>query len=176
MFNYIGTNYVPLIKYLFNEPIKKYNDIPLIVFAPTNREVNGIGTKKYNEVVTVINELKEKGYKFNFNLIEGVPYEENLERKRHCDILIDDVDENYEKFHNSSLEAACFGAISLTNYTGNDYPFIKTNINNLKETLIKYITNIPLLREEQKKILKWRKENYTPKKLLDKYEDLYNGI
>jgi len=176
MFDYIGKNYVPLIKYLFNEITKRINDIPLIIFAPTNREDNGIGTKKYNDVIKIINELKEKGYKFNFNLIEGVPYEENLERKRHCDILIDDVDPDYEKFHNSSLEAACFSAISLTNYTGIDYPFIKTNINNLKETLIKYISNIPLLREEQRKIVEWRKLNYTPKKLVKIYEDLYDGI
>ena len=117
--------------------------------------------------------MKNEGYKFEFDLIEGIPYEENLNRKRKADILIDDVDANFTKFHNSSLEAACFGAISLTNYSGEDYPFIKTDINTLKETLIYFFNNPEKLKEEQQKIVNWRKEKYTPTKLLEIYEDKY---
>jgi hypothetical protein len=167
MFNDITDIKVPLVKMLFNESTIKNNKIPIIVFAPTNRKNNGIGTKKYSEVLQIIEELKKEGHLFEFDLIEGVPYEENLERKKRADILIDDVDPGYEKFHNSSLEAACFGAISLTNYSGIDYPFIKTNIHNLKNTLLK---------EEQDKIISWRKNNYTPEKLIKIYENIYEDI
>jgi hypothetical protein len=76
----------------------------------------------------------------------------------------------------NSIEAACFGAVSLTNYTGNDYPFIKTDINNLKETLIKYLNDYNLLKQEQDKIVKWRKENYTPEILLKIYENIYEDM
>jgi hypothetical protein len=127
-------------------------------------------------VLRIIDELQKEGYCFKFDLIEGIPYEENLDRKRNADILIDDVDPVYEKFHNSSLEAACFGAISLTNYSGEDYPFVKTNVNDLKNTLIKYINNSDLLKEEQAKIVTWRKEHYNPKKLLNIYEHIYYDL
>jgi hypothetical protein len=167
---------VPLIKMLFNEDIHKSNYPPIIVFAPTNRLDVDVGTKKYEAVLKVIEELKNEGHNFTFDLVEGVPYEENLERKRKADILIDDVDANYEKFHNSSIESACFGAIPLTNYTGDDYPFIKTDINNLKETLIKYLNDYNLLKQEQDKIVKWRKENYTPEILLKIYENIYEDM
>jgi len=175
-FDYLTTIRVPLVKMLFNENIIKTNVRPLIVFAPTNRDSTGVATKKYHEVLKVIEELKNEKYDFDFELIEGVPYELNLDKKRKADILIDDVDDTYEKFHNSSLEIACFGGVALTNYSGEDYPFIKTDINNLKETLIKYITNNSLLKEEQRKIIEWRNNNYTPDKLLSSYEVIYTQV
>jgi len=176
MFSDITDIKVPLVKMLFNENTEKNHEIPLIVFAPTNRVNNDIASKKYYDVLRIIEELKKENFHFEFDLIEGIPYVENLNRKRHADILIDDVDPAYEKFHNSSIEAACFGAIALTNYSGMDYPFIKTDINTLKETLIKFIQNPTLLKEEQNKIVKWRIDNYTPGKLLKIYEQLYYDL
>jgi len=176
MFSDVTDIKVPLIKMLFNEKTEKNHSVPVVVFAPTNRINNGIATKKYSDVLRIIDELQKEGYCFKFDLIEGIPYEENLDRKRNADILIDDVDPVYEKFHNSSLEAACFGAISLTNYSGEDYPFVKTNVNDLKNTLIKYINNSDLLKEEQAKIVTWRKEHYNPKKLLNIYEHIYYDL
>jgi hypothetical protein len=175
-FDYITNTTIPLIKMLFNEHTEKNNEIPVVVFAPTNKSNEGVATKKYDSVLKIIEELKQAGYRFEFDLIEGIPYEENLNRKEKADIIIDDVDSNYNKFHNTSIEAACFGAIALTNYTGPDYPFIKTNIYNLKETLIKFITNPTLLKEEQEKIIEWRKNNYTPEILLSSYEKLYYNL
>lgn len=176
MFSDITDIRLPLVKMLFNETIEKNNKIPIIVFAPTNQVNTGIATKKYDAVLKIIEELKLEGYNFIFDLIEGVPYEENLERKRRADILIDDVDADFEKFHNSSLEAACFGAVPLTNYTGIDYPFTKTDINTLKETLIKFIINSELLKKEQDKIVDWREKNYTPEKLIKIYEQVYYDL
>jgi len=173
-FSNISSITVPLIKNLFNESIIKTNSIPHIVFAPTNRERDGIGKKMYYEVLEIINQLKTK-FNFTFDLIEGVPYEENLNRKRKADIIIDDVDPEYEKFHNTSLEAACFGAVPLTNFSSSEYPFQKTDISNLKQTLVAFLSSPFALRVAQKKIVTWRENNYTPKKLLKVYEDLYNS-
>ncbi|MFA5154232.1 MAG: glycosyltransferase, partial [Clostridia bacterium] len=53
---------VPLIKMLFNENTEKNNVVPIIVFAPTNKLNEGIGSKKYPEVLRIINELKQEGY------------------------------------------------------------------------------------------------------------------
>jgi hypothetical protein len=176
MFSDITDVKLPLIKMLFNEDTTKNNVLPVVVYAPTNKENTGIASKKYDDVLNIVNEIRTQGYEFTFDLIEGVPYEANLDRKRRADILIDDVDPNFEKFHNSSLEAACFGAIALTNYTGPDYPFIKTDVSTLKETLIKFITQPDLLKLEQKKIVEWKNNNYVPEKLLKIYETIYYDL
>lgn len=175
MFSSFSTELVPLVKMLFNIPKRKQNTVPHIVFAPTNNDRRGIGKKMYHEVLDVIKKLELK-YKnlFTFDLIEGIPYEQNLIRKQKCDILIDDVDAEYEKFHNTSIEAACFGAVALTNYCSPEYPFLKTDIHTLEETLTKLITTPTFLKEERERIVAWRENNYTPKVLLNKYELLYS--
>jgi hypothetical protein len=176
MFDNISKTRVPLIKFLFNENTEKNNKTPIIIFAPTNRNSTGIGSKRYYEVLNIIKKLKDEGLKFEFDLIEGVPYEENLERKRKADIVIDDIDDNYSKFHNTSIEGACFGAIALTNYRENDYPFIKTTIKTLEHILRFFIINPNKLKEEQRKIVEWRKNIYTPQNLLRKYEEIYGKL
>jgi len=176
MFSDITDIKVPLVKMLFNENTIKTNPIPVIVYAPTNRVNNGIATKKYPEVLKIIEALKSEGYVFEFDLMEGVPYEENLARKNRADILIDDVDPDFEKFHNSSLEAACYGAVALTNYSGEDYPFFKTNIFTLKETIISLLMCPNMLIEEQQKIVSWKNNNYTPAQILKVYDRIYVDI
>jgi hypothetical protein len=174
IFSDITTNTVPLVKMLFNENIDKNNLVPHIVFAPTNRDTCGVGKKMYKEVLLVINTLK-KYYKFTFDLVEGVPYLENLNRKRKADIIIDDVDPEYEKLHNTSIEGACFGAVPLTNFSSKEYPFLKVDIGKLPQVLEDLILNPEILKKEQERIVKWREENYTPEKLLKVYEDLYDS-
>ena len=169
----ISSRAMPLINLLFNEHIIKHNFVPKIVFAPTNRLKSGASKKMYCEVLEIIKKLKDKWLKFDFELIEGLAYEDNLNIKRTADIIIDDVDPEYEKWHNTSLESACFGAVPLTNYNDNNYPFLKTSINTLEQTLINLITNSDYLKSEQKRIVEWRKTHYTPEKLLIPYEDLY---
>ena len=173
MFSDVSIITVPLVKMLFNENVVKMNSIPHVVFAPTNREKVGIGKKMYYEVLDIINNLKQH-YQFTFDLIEGVPYEENLNRKRKADIIIDDVDPDFEKFHNTSIEAACFGAIPLTNFTSPEYPFQKTSIHTLTRTLEAFLKDPLLLKIQQKRITCWRENNYTAKKLLTVYENLYD--
>ena len=174
MFSDISTIYIPLVKNLYNEVPKTPNIIPHIVFAPTNRETTGIGRKMYYDVLEIIERLK-KQYKFTFDLIEGVPYEENLNRKRKADIIIDDVDPAFEKFHNTSLEAAFFGAVALTNYSNEEYPFYKANIDTLENSL-KHLLECPEeLKEEQEKMKDWIKNNYTPEKILTIYDELYSS-
>jgi len=173
MFSDISTLTVPLVKNLYNEVPKNPNKIPHIVFAPTNRDKEGIGRKMYYEVLAIIEHLK-KEYKFTFDLIEGVPYEENLDRKRKADIIIDDVDPFYEKAHNTSYEAAFFGAVPLTNYSSKEYPFYKTDIKTLENTLTHFLTNPDDLKAEQERITDWIKNDYTPENLLKIYDRIYS--
>lgn len=173
IFKKISDYYLPLVNMFFNCNCTKNNEYPLIVYAPTNRlPISNGSSKGYKEVLKIINRLRAKGYKFNFDLIEGVPYEENLIRKQKADIIIDDI--VHETYHNSSIEAACFGAVAITNYNSLDYPFFKTNLRNLDHNLIKLITNPSILKEEQQKMLEWRDNIYRPEKLLKIYEETYD--
>ncbi len=174
MFNDISTTYVPLIKMLFGINFTKKAEAPITIgFSPTNRENVGIGSKRFGMVMACINELKEK-YSFDFKLIEGMPYEENLKEKAMCDILIDDVDDSYEKAHNTTCEAALLNAVPLTNYSGDWFPALKTDINSLKSTLEDFILHPKKIDEYRKNVLKpWRMEVYTPQNLLQIYETLY---
>jgi hypothetical protein len=176
MFNDISTTYVPLVKMLFGLNFIKKAESPITIgFSPTNHENVGIGSKRYDDVMNIIKKLKLRSdICFNFKLIEGLPYEENLQEKALCDILIDDVDDNYEKAHNTTIEAALLNAVPLTNYSGQWFPALKTDINSLESTLLDSILHPENIDDWRKNILKtWRIEVYTPQNLLQIYETLY---
>lgn len=166
---------LPMVKFLFNERTTKNNPRLLVVFAPTIKQLKGICTKNREDVIAIIEKLKQK-LDFDFDLIEGIPYEENLIRKSKADLIIDDTNTEYEEYHCTALEGAYFGAAVLTSYSGKDYPFIKTNLNTLEETLRFYLTHPKELKIAQQNIIKWTKTDYTPEKLLIPYEQLYDDL
>jgi glycosyltransferase involved in cell wall biosynthesis len=175
VFTQWSTTYVPLVNCLFDENIQKNNSEPIIVYAPTNRyPITNSSSKGYNEVLQIINNLKKQGLKFTFDLIEGVSHKEDLNRKRKADIIIDDIVN--DTFHNTSIYAACFGAIAITGHSSPEFPFIYANLNTLEETLKHYILNPTILKAEQKKLTLWREKNYTPQKLLFPYEEIYQNV
>lgn len=91
----------PLVNYLYNDTIElKYNDKPIIIYAPTNRYPRNNGSSKgYFEVTQIIKELQDEKLNFEFDLIEGLSYAENIERKKKGDIFIDDIIN--ETWHNT---------------------------------------------------------------------------
>jgi hypothetical protein len=99
VYSYLTSRTVPLVPCLV-EPITRTNKKPLIVFAPTNQKSDAFVSKGYYRVLGIIYKLILNGYNFDFDLIEGVPYQENIHRKQLADIVIDDVIN--EEFHNSS--------------------------------------------------------------------------
>jgi len=174
MFDDISTTFVPLVKMMFGRNFTKKASAPITIgFSPTNHANIGIGSKRFDSVMGIIYKLKEK-YSFDFKLIEGLPYEENLEEKALCDILIDDVDDNYEKAHNTTLEAGLLNAVPLTNHSSELYPALKTDVNTLYDILVNFINHPETIDEYRETVLKtWRIEVYTPQNLLRVYEMLY---
>jgi hypothetical protein len=173
-YEYLTTKSLPLVKFLFNKANIKHNIKPIVVFAPTNRKSEEATSKGYFRVLGIIYKLKLDGLDFDFDLIEGVPYEENLKRKQVADILIDDVvNENY---HNSSIEAGCFGAAVLTNYSDSNYPFIKTNLSELENNLKNLIIQPETLKKAQSEMITWANTIYTPEKILLPFEQLYDEV
>lgn len=164
----ISNYYLPLVKsFDFSSNIS--NKVPIVVYAPTNRyDENHLYSKGYHRIVPILEKLENK---IKLKIIEGVPYLKNLAEKAEADIVIDDV-VNDEVFHGSSLEAVCSNAVPVTNYGSDDYPFYKTNINNLLERL-KSLLKRNNLKREKKRIKKWAEKNYNENILLEKYEHFY---
>jgi len=168
----ISKTYLPLVKTDYCENTTQ--DVPVIVYAPTNKlPLSHIYSKGYYEVLEILYRLKQK-YVFNLKIIESVPYEENLKLKQNVDIIIDDVI-NENAIHGTSLESCCYGAVPLTNYSGEDYPFKKTNLQSLEKTIENYLISPELLAQDKNKITEWQKNNYTKDILLNKYELFYEN-
>lgn len=173
-FDYLTDIHLPLVKNLYNCETTKNNIRPIIVFAPTNRRRDTVTSKGYYRVQNIIYSLKKQKLDFDFELVEGVDYEKNIEIKSKADIIIDDIIN--ETFHNSSIEAACLGAVPVTNYSDNEFPFYKCNLENLEERLKELIINPELLKKKQQEIIRWKNINYTPSSLLIQYEKIYDKI
>lgn len=172
IYSYLTTRTVPLTPCLVEPLLTRTNKKPVVVFAPTNRKVDNVVSKGYYYVLGIIYKLLLNQYNFEFDLIEGIPYQENIHRKQLADIVIDDVVN--ENFHNSSCEGGTLGAVVLTNYNDNKYPFLKTSLDTLEPNLIKLITDIAYLRQEQQKMQTWAKTVYTPETICKEYEQLYD--
>lgn len=174
VYSYLTSRTVPLVPCMIEPILTRTNKKPLIIFAPTNQKDDIYVSKGYYRVLGIIYKLILNGYNFDFDLIEGVPYQENIHRKQLADIVIDDVVN--EEFHNSACEGGTLGAAVLTNYTDSKYPFIKTTIDTLENKLILLITDKMCLRQEQDKMIKWSQTVYTPENIYKIYEQLYNDV
>jgi len=175
VFGGISSIFIPLVNNLERISGKVANKVPVIAYAPTNRfPITHNSSKGYAEVLGVLSRLADEGYSFDVDIIEGVPYEENIKRKSNADIVIDDV--VHETFHNTSLEAACFGAVPITGYSGADYPFTKASLKTLHDVLADLLSSADKLSVAQQAIMSWANRDYSEYKLLEYYEKFYKRM
>jgi hypothetical protein len=172
-YGYLSDIVLPLVKYLPNSNMIRNNKNVVVAYAPTNRSECTKTGKGYKQVLEIINELL-KEVPFVFDLIEGVPYAENINRKKMADIIIDDVLQ--PTLHNTSIESGLLGAACLTGYSDINYPFIKTDLTTLKENLKRLITDRAYLEAQCALMREWNKTRYTPENVLKPYEDIYDMI
>jgi hypothetical protein len=173
VYSYLTSRTVPLVPCLMDK-VTRNNKKPLIIFAPTNQKSDVLVSKGYYRVLGVVYKLLLSGYIFDFDLIEGIPYQENIHRKQMADIVIDDIIN--EEFHNSSIEGGILKSAVLTNYSDSKYPFIKTTIDTLEGNLIRLITDKVYLRHEQEKMKVWAETIYNPEIICKEYENLYADV
>lgn len=151
-------------------PLPKANDIPLIVFAPTNGLPDTVaGSKAKDFVCRVLDTLAGKA---QIDVFSTLNYEQNLQRKRNADIIIDDIIN--ETFHRTSLEAACFG-VAVVNNVHNPC-WIYADKTNLKEILLLVLNDIDKLRNYQRMSRQWILEHWHPEELCQKYVEAYEKM
>jgi len=150
-------------------PSGETHEVPVVVFAPSvNWEVNIKGSKAKRLVNLALNETK--GIKVDSFM--GVPYLENLKRKKQADILIDDV--VGDTFHKTTLEGCCFGLAVITSWRSPGMVYSK--LDSLSDTLRDLIENRSVLEDSKRKSREWMVNEWHPKDLVKNYLDAYEGL
>lgn len=172
-YSQVGFNYLCNLFDIYDYIPKYHKSIGTkikIVYTNTKGSPRSRG---FAAVKTILDKFQKEFKQYvDIQLVEGVPYLDNLEIKRHCDILIDDVTTNPGTFHLTSIEGACFGCVVLTG-VGKGYPFTETFIDQLWDRLkhfVQYPTEIKKAGDVNRK---WVEEFWNPKDILKDYLRVY---
>lgn len=148
------------------------NKVPVIVHAPSDREVKGT---KY--VLEVIEKLKKNGYKFKFILLEKIPYREMKNSLKNCDIVIDQLLLGWHGL--LATEAMALGKPVL-GYIREDLkkyspelPIVSVSKSSLYENLKSLILNPKLCLELGKKGRDYAEKYHNSSKIASKIINLY---
>jgi glycosyltransferase involved in cell wall biosynthesis len=160
---------------------EKNNQKIKIIHSPTNREYKGT-----DKILKVISEV-ENSRNIEFILLENIEREKVLKIKSECDIAIDQVGGEFggTGYGKNSIENLSMGVPTVTEFSG-DYlnfikenPFIHSDINSLKENLVKLIDNKSLRSELSVKGRKWVEDYHSyssVNKMLMSYYEKFNII
>ncbi len=173
-FEYDHTVLNPSLEFLFFPYDEEYNgktDLEnskfIVSHSPTNRKAKG--TDRILEALSNISQ----GIDFEVDLIEGVSYEESMNRKSKSSLFIDQIGEL--GYGVSSLEALRLGIPTaveiLSDYESilGEHPFYNLKSSNLEEDLRSIITNLQVGKFDSKKGKEWVKEYHSTKVVVSKY-------
>ena len=134
-----------------------------VAHAPTNREYKGSDI-----IIKVCNKLQSEG-EIIFDLIENLPHQEALQRKKQANIFIDQVgDQGGWGYGMNSVESLSMGICTLTEMNKEyekfipDHPFISINQNTISSVLI------DLIKDKNKIFAK----GWESRKWVEKYHDI----
>lgn len=147
------------------------NSKPVIIgHAPTNRAAKG------SYVIIPILENLKKDFNIKIELIEGLPYEQALERKRACDIFVDQIGDL--GYGINSLEAMAMGIPACSCLAPGfadmyaDHAFVDINGENLAEQIIPLIQDADARRSVGERGRQWVRENHDAEKVVRKIHRL----
>jgi len=150
-------------------PSADTNDVPVVVFAPSNKwNVSVKGSRAKDLVEKALKEING----INVNSYMGVPYLQNLNFKKTSDILIDDVVN--DTFHKTTLEGCCFGLGVITSWQSPGWEYSK--LDNLIDTVRKLVENREVLEKSKLKSRNWIVNEWHPKNLIKEYLDAYGKL
>ena len=152
-------------------PIRRTGKIK-IAFAPTSKSpVGNPDSKGYVQVRSVLQHVaSERDVKIV--MIEKMSYESNLDMKRHCHILIDDVVTG--NWHRTSLEGLCFGCAVVNRVKQAQYVY--STLGTLREKLLWLIDNPVVLEDYQRRGRLWVLQKWHAMDLVQNYVRAYEGV
>lgn len=170
--------FIDIEKPFWNLPSYKRNFLWIGQF-PTNPRIKN--TQEFIDMLHDISTLKLK-----VDIINGVPHAQSINYRRDMDITFDHLGGYYGI---NSLESATLGVVNMVKLTPknkkvfcdvagtNDTPWdLVENINDVKNKIIYYYKNKDKLEERKKEVAKWMRDNWAPRKHLDRLEKYFNDI
>ena len=161
---------------------------PLVAYSPSTRlplQKWRWTSKGYEETMMVLRDL-QKEYTFDIDVIENVPWQEAVERKKRATFVIDDLVTG--SFHTSGLEGLALGkptfayldsrtVATLATLTGsNALPFINCNINNFPAIFRRLLQDAALCNSIGQYSKQWMYRYYHEKKLIRHYIAIYEKL
>jgi phage pi2 protein 07 len=151
------------------------NKIKKIIHSPTNRAFKGT-----NKILPVIDEAK-KECEFEFLLLENMDRGDLLKIKSGCDMAIDQVggEMGGSGYGKNSIENLSMGIPTFTEFFDDYYkfigenPFINSNIQNLKENIVKLVSDDKLIEEYAIKGRKWAEQTHSFEAVNEKLMSYY---
>jgi hypothetical protein len=161
---------------------------PVVAFSPSARlslKDWRWASKGYDETLAALTTLQKK-HDFTIDIIEDVPWEEAVERKKKATFVIDDLVTG--TFHTSGLEGLALGkptfafldarttATLATLTSRNDIPFINCSLNHFPAVFEHLIDNKELYESIGEYSKDWMKKYYHEKNLIRHYTNIYTAL
>ena len=181
-FLYMGFPFTLKKDYRLPSDVPANNLTPLVLHAPSNPEIKGTSI-----IREAVKELKESGYKFDYQELINVPHEEVLNKLKICSFVINEL---YSDTLMAGLdtEAAWFGKPSIIggyNLDGievsiKDYPApptyrIKPNKDELKKAIIDLLQNENVRKDLGQKAYDYVHNYWDAKEVAMRYVNLVNN-
>jgi len=170
--------YPKLEHILFPFEVERYEPVPprnsrqelVIGHAPTNRAIKGS-----DAIIAAVRDLMNE-FPIRLLLIEGLPHHEAIQRKRECDIFIDNLGEL--GYGVNAIEALALGICTCTSlYDGfdslyPDHPFVEINPRNMMAQLRRLCRDPGLRHEYARRGRAWVIRNHSAESVVRKIHGL----
>ena len=174
----LGYIFPPFNEILLEKPSFNNNEKLQIVHAPRNRV-----TKGTDKILEFMDQIKlTHGHLFDFHLLENKTFDEVIEVKRKCDLLIEQIGDNSGwGYGANSREAFALGLAVASEMNEHyekfipDHPFININENNFKEKIIRVIEDRELLNSKKKEGHIWLKRTHSVENAVNTIIEIYKG-
>ncbi|RKX69540.1 hypothetical protein DRP53_07890 [candidate division WOR-3 bacterium] len=158
--------------------VKEGENSPIrVCHAPSRRVAKGT-----HHILEAVRELKRE-VRFDFVLIEGVPYKECIRLKEGCDLAIEQVGSYAGTgYGRNSLEFLAMGIPTITEIPDDyermipDHPFIKATPETLKDVLKKAILDRSLRQKKAREGRRWVERYHDPKRVVMGIYRLYREL
>jgi SAM-dependent methyltransferase len=174
-------NYLPV-------KVRPKNTPPVVAWSPSSRNSlfsSRWETKGYCETLNILRRLEDKGV-CRLDLIENLPHEESLNRKKMADLVFDEVVTG--SCHTSGLEGLSLGKPVmgwldertqqvLRHITGaNSLPWINVHLEDVEKTLHVLLKDKKTLNELGAESRVWMCEWYDDRILIKQYAQVYEDL
>ncbi|MGG0718533.1 glycosyltransferase family 4 protein [Robertmurraya massiliosenegalensis] len=150
--------------------------VPLVVHAPTRRDLKGT-----DQIEKAVNQLKREGVPFQFQLIEGMTYEQTKEWLSKADIVIDQL--RIGAYGYVSTESMAFGKPVIC-YLRKDVmktyspglPIVNADPGNIKKVLKDLISSPHKWKELGMQGRQYVEQNHIPEVVANQYRNVYKKL